>query len=87
MKAIGQQFQLSGLLELQTKSNLLSEKTAEKFLAGKDYEKGMRGNTIVFRAIQEIWMPQLIQFLRKHKHDLKKKTEDADSKDPCDSLM
>ena len=42
MKAISQQFQSSGLLELWTENDLLGEKTAKKVLAGKDYEKGMR---------------------------------------------
>ena len=87
MKAIGQQFQSSGLLELWTESDLLGEKTAAKVLAGKDYEKGMRAHKITFQAMWEILMPQFLQFLRKHNHELKEKIEDAGSKDSHDSLM
>lgn len=58
-----------------------------RVLAGKDYEKGMRAHKITFQAVWEILMPQCLQLLRKHNHELKEKTEDTDSKDSYDSLM
>jgi uncharacterized protein YdcH (DUF465 family) len=81
MKVIGQHFEGSGLLELWVESDLLGSKTAERVLAGKDYEKGMRAHKITFQALWELLMPQLMQYLEQNKPQLKQKIEEADSAD------
>ena len=87
MKAIGQQFQSSGLKDAWTESNLLGEKSTERVLAGKAYEKGMRAHKITFQAMWELLMPQFIQFLAVHNKELEQKIIEADSADTDDDLV
>ena len=70
MKAIGQHCEGSGLLELWVESDLLGSKTAERVLAGKDYEKGMRAHKITLQAMWSLLMPQLMEYLEEHNKDL-----------------
>ena len=51
LKVIDQHFEASGLLELWIDSDLLGPKTAERVLAGKEYEKGMRAHKVTFQAL------------------------------------
>ena len=48
MKAIGQHFKSTGLLEVWIDSDLFSQKTAVNYLAAKDYEKVIRSHKIPF---------------------------------------
>ena len=81
MKSIGQHLQSAGLIELWTESGLLGTKTAERVLAGKDYEKGMRAHKITFQTMWELLLPQLMEFLGHTYKDLKQKIEQATGDD------
>ena len=87
MKVIGQHWDSCGLLELWTESGLLGGKTAERVLAGKDYEKGMRAHKITFQAIWACLLPQLLSYLEEHNKDLNHQIQVADSEEDDLELM
>ena len=87
MKAIGQHFQSSGLLELWTDSSLLGAKTAERVLSCKEYEKGMRAHKITYQALWEILLPQLLEYLSETNAYLKQRIEQVDSEDDDTKLQ
>jgi hypothetical protein len=60
MEVIGKHVQSPDLQEALFEGILLGPKTAEKVLAGKSFDKGMRAYKITFQAI---WMIPLQQFL------------------------
>jgi len=43
--------------------NLLGPKTAEKVMAGKSHDKGMRAHKITVQAMWRILLPQLLNFM------------------------
>ena len=81
LKVIGQHFEASGLLELWIDSDLLGPKTAERVLAGKEYEKGMRAHKVTFQALWELLLPNLLRYLDQNRKELKQKVDDAELSD------
>ena len=51
LKVLGQQIQDSGLLTIWIESGILSPRTVERALAGKDYNKGTRVHKINLQAM------------------------------------
>jgi len=65
MEVIGKHVQSSGLqLEAWVEGNLLGPKTAEKVMAEKSHDKGMRAHKITVQAMWRILLPQLLYFYR-----------------------
>ena len=87
MKVIGQHFDSCGLLEFWTESGLLRGRAAERILAGKDYERGMRAHKITFQAIWAWLLPQPLPYLEEHNNDLKHQIQVAYSEEDDLELM
>ena len=68
---------------------MLGEKSTERVLAGKAYDKGMRAHKITFQAMWQLLMPQFIQFLAVHNRseELKQKIIKTDHADTDDDLV
>jgi len=63
MEVIGKHVQSSGLQEAWVEGNLLGPTTAEKAIAGKSHDKGMRAHKITDQAMWRILLPQLPNFM------------------------
>jgi hypothetical protein len=63
VEVIGKHAQPSGLQEAWVEGNLLGSKTAEKVLAGKSFDKGMRAHIIAFQAMWRILLPHFLHFM------------------------
>jgi len=57
MEVIGKHVQSSGLQEAWVEGNLLGPTTAEKVMAGKSHDKGMRAHKITVQAMWRILLP------------------------------
>ncbi len=71
----------TGLLEVWTESDMLSKKTADNVMSGKDYEKAMRAHKITSQGLWYRLLPQLMQYLQLHHPDIKQAIEVADIED------
>ena len=77
MEVIGKHVQSSRLLEAWVEGKLLGTNTAEKVMAGKSYDKGMRAHKLTLQALWRILLPKLLGFMedkRPYLSCLKKRT-------------
>ena len=86
LKAIGQQMQCCGLMDVWVESHTLGPRTAEQVLAGKSYARGMRTHKLTLQALWRILMPQLLQFIQQEDAQLKDEIENKSSLETLEDL-
>ena len=75
LKVLGQYIQDSGLPTISIESGILSPRTLERVLAGKDYNKSLRVHKVTLQAMWQLLLPQLLVYVEGKDNELKQGLE------------
>ena len=63
LKVIGQHFENSGLADVWVESNVLAQNSTETVMNGKAYYRAIRGHTLAYEALSQIWWTKFTKWL------------------------
>ena len=75
LKVLGQYIQDTGLPTIWIESGILSPRTLERVLAGKDYNKSLRVHKVTLQAMWQLLLPQLLVYVEGKDNELKQGLE------------
>jgi hypothetical protein len=90
LKVLGQHTADSGLADVWIDSGILGPNSTEKAMGGKSYAKGVRAHKLTLQAMWQLVLPQLLPYIEKKDHELKKdilKAARSDAPQDYDALV